>query len=217
MDINAILAKITVWALPLVFAIVFHEVAHGWVAFRLGDPTAKMLGRLSLNPIKHIDPVGTVLIPMMMIAMTSFVFGWAKPVPVNWNNLKHPKRDMILVALAGPFSNLLMAIMWALALKFAFLRGGSTSPALQWLILASQAGILINVILMVLNLFPIPPLDGSRVLSALLPGRLAYYYGKIEPYGFVILIALLASGVLSHMLRPFFFIVLRFIRASVGV
>lgn len=196
--------RIVVWALPVLFAITVHEVSHGWVAKRLGDPTAMMLGRLTLNPIKHIDPIGTVILPLFMMWAGGVVFGWAKPVPVTWENLRHPKRDMALVAVAGPASNLIMAVLWAIVLKVSLL--SAASPGMQWLtqplIFMSAAGIYINAILMVLNLFPLPPLDGGRVLTGLLPGPLAYKFGRIEPYGLIILVVMLFTGLLAAVLFP---------------
>jgi len=194
------LQRIAVWALPVLFAITVHEVAHGWVAKRLGDPTAMMMGRLTLNPLKHIDPVGTVLIPGILLLIGGFVFGWAKPVPVTWENLRHPKRDMAIVAAAGPVANLVMALLWAAVMKVGVLSSG----ALDWiavpLIYMGGAGITINIVLMVLNLLPLPPLDGGRVVTGLLPGPMAWRFSRIEPYGFFILIALLATGLLGRIL-----------------
>ncbi len=197
-----IIQKIAVWALPLLFAITVHEVAHGWMARRLGDSTAYMLGRLTLNPIKHIDPVGTLLVPGILLVMGGFIFGWAKPVPVNWRNLRDPRRDMMLVAAAGPLSNLVMALGWGVVLKIG-LGLADGMPALGMpLVYMGGAGIFINLILMVLNLLPIPPLDGSKILSGLLPPRLAIQYNRLEGVGFFILLALLATGALSTILGP---------------
>lgn len=197
--------RIVVWALPVLFAITVHEVSHGWVAKLLGDPTAMMLGRLTLNPIKHIDPIGTVILPLFMMWAGGVVFGWAKPVPVTWENLRHPKRDMALVAIAGPTSNLIMAILWAIILKICLLFSGNPGGywLIQPLIFMSGAGIFINSILMVLNLFPLPPLDGGRVMTGLLPGPLAYKFGKIEPYGLIILVVMLFTGLLAAVIFPF--------------
>lgn len=195
--------KIVVWALPILLAITVHEVAHGWVARRLGDPTAFMMGRLTLNPLRHIDPIGTVLVPLIFLLLPgNFIFGWAKPVPVTWENLRNPKRDMALVALAGPTSNLLMAIGWGLLAKLGYLLADQFPFAGLPMIYMGSAGILINVILMVLNLLPLPPLDGGRVVTGLLPGPLAYKYARLEPYGFVILLALLFTGLLGSLLWP---------------
>jgi Zn-dependent protease len=199
-----IVQQVAVWALPVLFAITVHEVAHGWVAQRLGDPTAMMLGRLTLNPIKHIDPVGTVVVPLLLLFMGGFIFGWAKPVPITWENLKHPKRDMILVAAAGPLSNLCMAILWAGVMKTALVL--PTTHATQSLVLAmfymGSAGITINIVLMVLNLLPLPPLDGGRVVSGLLPDPMSWQFNRIEPYGFLVLLVLLATGILGYIMSP---------------
>ncbi len=193
-----IIQKIVAWTLPVLFAITVHETAHGWMALQLGDKTAMMLGRLTLNPIRHIDPLGTILIPGLMYMMAGFMFGWAKPVPVTWQNLKQPKRDMVLVAAAGPAANLLMAVLWALIIRSG-LALGDTGLALVFM---GVAGIFINTILMVLNLLPLPPLDGGRVMTGLLPGPLAYKFSRIEPYGFFILIGLLVTGLLGVILWP---------------
>ncbi|MGD2137340.1 MAG: site-2 protease family protein [Gammaproteobacteria bacterium] len=191
--------KIVAWVLPVLFAITVHEVAHGWVANRLGDNTAFMLGRLTLNPVKHVDPLGTIIVPgLLMLLKTGFLFGWAKPVPINWRNLHRPRRDMALVAAAGPVANLLMATGWALLIRAGNLLGDAGLA----LVFMGVAGIFINTILMVLNLLPLPPLDGGRVLTGLLPGPLAYRFSRIEPYGFFILIALLVTNVLGLILWP---------------
>jgi len=203
-DLN-LLQRIAIWTLPVLFAITVHEVAHGWVAMRLGDRTAMMLGRLTLNPIKHIDPVGTLLVPALMLAFTPFVFGWAKPVPVTWENLNNPKRDMALVAVAGPMANLIMALLWVGIMKLSLLLPGGLSVATKPLLYMGAAGIQINLILMLLNLLPLPPLDGSRVVSSLLPDRLSWRYNQLERYGFLILLILLASGGLQYILGvPFY-------------
>jgi Zn-dependent protease len=193
-----LIQKVVAWILPVLFAITVHETAHGWMALQLGDKTAMMLGRLTLNPIKHIDPLGTILIPGLMYMMAGFMFGWAKPVPVTWQNLKQPKRDMVLVAAAGPAANLLMAILWALTIRIG-LALGDTGLALVFM---GVAGIFINTVLMVLNLLPLPPLDGGRVMTGLLPGPLAYKFSRIEPYGFFILVGLLVTGLLGVILWP---------------
>lgn len=191
---------IAVSILPLLFAITVHEVAHGWVAYKLGDKTAKMMGRLTLNPIKHIDPVGTILVPGVLLLLGGFIFGWAKPVPVTTENLRQPRRDMALVALAGPGANLLMAIIWALIAKIGM------SINIEWLstplVLMGVIGITFNLILMVLNLLPILPLDGGRVVESALPGPLSYKFSRLEPYGFLVLLALLVSGLLPQLLGP---------------
>lgn len=194
--------------LPILFAITVHEVAHGWVAKHLGDPTAQRLGRLTLNPLKHIDPVGTVLVPGTLLILgflggvRPFVFGWAKPVPVTWENLRRPKRDMAIVAAAGPAANLIMAVLWALIMKVALLLPAGAAWVASPLVYMGVWGIGINILLMVLNLLPVPPLDGGRVAVGLLPGPLAWQLSRLEPYGFFILIALLATGVLTIILLP---------------
>jgi len=191
--------KISIWVVPVVLGITVHEVAHGWIASKLGDKTAMMLGRLTLNPLKHIDPMGTILIPALLLLMNAgFIFGYAKPVPITWQNLRQPKRDMALVAAAGPLSNLLMALGWAVLIRVALLMGES-GTALAYM---GVAGITINAILMILNLLPLPPLDGGRVMTGLLPGPWAYQFSRIEPYGFFILIGLLVTGVLGLVLWP---------------
>jgi Zn-dependent protease len=202
MDEFSLAQRIVIWALPVLFAITVHEVAHGWVAKQLGDPTAMMLGRLTLNPIKHIDPIGTILVPLVLMVLGGFIFGWAKPVPVTWENLKHPKRDMVFVAAAGPLANLVMAVIWAIIAKVGFLFIGSVDSVAIPLIYMGQAGILINTVLMVLNLIPMPPLDGGRVVSGLLPDRLSWQFSRIEPYGILILLGLLATGLLGQLLWP---------------
>lgn len=200
-DLNELAQKLSIWALPVLLAITLHEVAHGWVARALGDNTAAAQGRLSLNPLKHIDPIGTVLVPGVLLLLGGFLFGWAKPVPVDYRNLKNPKKDMAVVAIAGPAVNLLMAIGWAVLLKIAIQQEVEDG---LWLGIAqmSVAGVTINLVLMVLNLLPLPPLDGGRVAVGLLPMRQAIALSKIEPYGFVILIVLMATGMLSLILGP---------------
>lgn len=202
MDFSQLIPTLAIWALPVLFAITVHEAAHGWAAKQLGDPTAQMLGRLSFNPLKHIDPLGTIIVPAVLLMLGGFLFGWAKPVPVTWENLKNPKRDMALVAAAGPGANFLMALFWALMMKVAIFFSGVLPWASQPLYYMGQAGIQINVILMVLNLLPIPPLDGGRVATGLLPGRASYYLSQVEPYGLLILLGLLATGYLSILISP---------------
>ncbi len=195
----SLVQKVSIWALPVLFAITLHEVAHGWAARALGDRTAQMLGRLSLKPIRHIDPMGTVVVPILLLILGGFLFGWAKPVPVGVRNFRHPRRDMALVAIAGPLSNLAMALAWGLLMKLAL----SMNPEEGvWLgiTLMCRAGILINIVLMVLNLLPLPPLDGGRVLTGLLPERQARVMDRIEPYGFVILIGLMVTGLLNQIM-----------------
>ncbi|OXR49119.1 MULTISPECIES: site-2 protease family protein [unclassified Pusillimonas] len=202
---ESIIQTITVYALPVLFGITLHEAAHGYVARMFGDPTAYQLGRVSLNPIRHIDPIGTIAVPLFLLLTTKLMggagllFGWAKPVPVDWGRLRHPKRDMMWVALAGPGSNIVMAIIWALSLRLFMSTG--MAPDDFWVRMAI-AGIQVNLVLMALNLLPLPPLDGGRVVFSLLPDRLAYQYAKIEPYGMVILIVLMLTGALWVLLQP---------------
>lgn len=195
----SLVQKVVVWLLPVIFAITVHEVAHGWIAKKYGDKTAWMLGRLTLNPLKHIDPVGTLIVPgILLLSGTGFIFGWAKPVPVDARNFKNPRHDMAIVALAGPAANLLMAVGWALlarlgvALNIEFV----SMP----LIYSGIAGISINLVLALINLLPIPPLDGSRVVTGILPNRWAWRYNQLERYGFIILLLLLFSGGLGVIL-----------------
>jgi Zn-dependent protease len=197
--------QIFAWSVPALFAITLHEVGHGWVAMMLGDSTAKDMGRLSINPLKHIDPVGTVLVPLIMFLASGFIFGWAKPVPINWNQLDNKKRDIALVALAGPFANFIMIIFWALIAKFFIVAAEQGHAIANILTLMAWAGIVINSLLMILNLFPLPPLDGSRVVFLLLPESIASQYAKIEPYGLIILVLLLVSGILFRIIEPLFF------------
>jgi Zn-dependent protease len=197
-----LMQRIAVWAIPVLFAITVHETAHGWMALRLGDPTAKMLGRLTLNPIRHIDPIGTIVVPAAMLFLGGFLFGWAKPVPITWENLRQPKRDMAWVAAAGPLSNLAMALLWAMFARLGMAIGDASGDLAMYMMYTGVAGIFINTILMLLNLLPLPPLDGSRVVSALLPGPLSYRYGLLEPYGLPILILLLITGLLGKVLWP---------------
>ena len=200
MDLT-ILHKILIWTVPVLFAITVHEVAHGYVASRCGDQTAKLMGRLTLNPIKHIDPIGTILVPMIMLMISPFIFGWAKPVPVDWRNLKNPKLDMAKVAIAGPLANIVMALLWAGVAKAGLSMDSNSYQALVFTQMGI-AGIQINIILAVLNIIPIPPLDGSRVVSSFLSPKAAYNYAKIEPYGFFILVGLMVTGILGKIMWP---------------
>jgi Zn-dependent protease len=194
--------KVIVFALPVLFAITVHEVAHGWVASKLGDKTALMLGRLTLNPLKHIDLIGTVIVPLILLLLGGFIFGWAKPVPVNPNNLKKPRRDMAFVAIAGPIANIIMAFIWAAIMKLGMILMAHGLKFALPIVLMGNAGIIINLVLMILNLIPIPPLDGSRVVSALLPAKWAHKYDRIAPYGIFILLLLLVTGILHLFLWP---------------
>ena len=210
--LEQIIGQIIIWALPVLVAVVFHEVAHGWVAYRLGDPTAAQLGRLTLNPFAHVDLFGTILVPLMLIVANSpFVFGYAKPVPVNFHNLRNPKRDMIWVAAAGPATNLLLAagfaVIWRLTAPLTGPQGVpySLSSLVDFfapIVLIAQSGILINITLAVFNMLPLPPLDGGRVLVGLLPVPLASLVARIEPFGFIILIALLMTRTLDRIIDP---------------
>lgn len=200
-----LIQRIVIWIIPVVFAITVHEVAHGWVAKKKGDNTASMLGRLTLNPIKHIDILGTIIIPgLLLLSFTGFIFGWAKPVPVDPRNFKNPKKDMAIVALAGPVANLLMAIAWALIARLGvFINIEAVSLPL---IYTGIAGITINLVLGIINLLPIPPLDGSRIVTGMLPHKWALQYNRLERFGFIILLFLLWSGGLSYILGyPLFY------------
>ena len=203
MDLS--LATIVLWAVPVVFAITLHEAAHGYVARQFGDQTAWMLGRVTLNPLKHIDPIGTIAVPGFLIAMAKliggpvFIFGWAKPVPVNFANLRNPKRDMFWVAGAGPFANFVMALAWAVLLRLASPGGLAASDGMFEM---ADVGMQVNLMLMALNLLPILPLDGGRIAVSLLPRSLAASYSRMEPYGFMIVILLLATGVLGALMYP---------------
>jgi len=202
------LQLVVVSIIPVLFAITMHEAAHGWMALRFGDPTAKMLGRLTFNPLPHIDPVGTVLVPIALLAISTlaggspFMIGWAKPVPVTTENLRNPRRDMAFVALAGPVSNFLMALFWALMIRLGLELAETAQSIGEFLIYSGQVGILINAILLALNILPLPPLDGSRVVSSLLPPRTAWSYNRLENFGFPILVLLLVAGILGKILYP---------------
>ena len=192
---------IAVWAIPILFAITLHEAAHGWVANKLGDPTAKNLGRITLNPIKHIDPVGTIVVPLFLATVSPFVLGWAKPVPFEPRYFKSPLLDMALVAVAGPASNFFMACIWAMFIQLAFL-SLEQSQLLSFLAEMGEKGIIINIVLMVLNLLPIPPLDGGRVVAGILPPKLAIPYMQLERFGMIIILLLLVSGILGKVMWP---------------
>ena len=212
MDIQQLIQTIALAAIPVLFAITLHEAAHGYVARHFGDMTAYQQGRISLNPIRHIDPVGTVLLPLLTLWLGGLLFGWAKPVPVNFGALRNPKKDMLWVALAGPASNIFMAMCWALFAKIAL--GFPDNYYYEPLMAMSMIGIKINVVLAVLNLLPLPPLDGGRIAISMLPHRQAFQLAKLEPYGMFILIFLAITPVLSMILRPFlsmFYFVLQLI------
>ncbi len=187
-------------AIPILFAITVHEVAHGWMARRFGDRTAEMLGRLTLNPIKHIDPVGTVAVPLLMVWLGGFLFGWAKPVPVSFRNLRNPKRDMVFVALAGPGANLLMAFGWAVLLKLFKEAAPVLGKSLVFFLEMAKIGIFFNLLLMIFNLLPIPPLDGGRVLRGLVPESIGRHLDALERYGLIIVVGLIVAGLLSPVI-----------------
>ena len=201
MDTSQLIQTVLIYALPVLFSITVHEAAHGYAARYFGDHTASMLGRITLNPLKHIDPVGTILMPLLLYFATSgaFLFGYAKPVPVNFGNLRHPKRDMVWVALAGPLSNLLQALLW-LALFIVLLGLGIDE---RFFVEMARAGVLVNLVMWAFNLFPLPPLDGGRILVGLLPWKQAHLLSRVEPWGFFIVMALVLAGIVGSLwLRP---------------
>jgi Zn-dependent protease len=203
-DLGGLIQLIALAAIPVTFAITLHEAAHGYAARHFGDYTADRAGRISLNPLRHIDPIGTILVPLVILLWTGggILFGWAKPVPVNFGQLRNPKRDMLWVAAAGPGANLFMAVIWAIVLKLAeSVPVNYFSKPLHGM---AEIGITINAVLMVLNLFPLPPLDGGRIAVSLLPGRAAWRFAMLEPYGFIILLVLLFTQTLSLILSPFY-------------
>jgi len=209
----SLIQKIIIYAIPIIFAITVHEAAHGYAAKHFGDLTAEKLGRITLNPLKHIDLFGTILLPTLTIMLGGILFGWAKPVPVNFNRLRNPKKDMLWVAAAGPASNFLMAIFWAMVIKFSV----DAPEAFAYpLAIMAKAGISINIVLMVLNLLPLPPLDGGRIAVSLLPTPYAIKFAQIERFGFIILIALLFSGILGKILDPLINVVYALINSLFG-
>jgi len=218
LDIVSVLTIVAVAAVPVIFAITVHEVAHGWTALQFGDTTAQAAGRLTLNPIKHIDPLGTVIVPIAMLVLSAgaWAFGWAKPVPVAFQNLRNPRRDMVLVAAAGPGANLVMAMGWALILPVRISMAPEADLADDWIVRMCVTGISINVLLAVFNMLPIPPLDGGRVLAGLLPPHMAQTLHRIEPFGFMIVVLLIVSGVLWPLLDPIRLPLLRFFFRSVA-
>lgn len=215
MDLFAFLTKISIYAIPALFAITLHEVAHGWMARFFGDRTAEMLGRLSLNPLRHIDPIGTVLVPGLLLVVGGPLFGWAKPVPVATSALRNPRRAMIVVAFAGPAANLGMAAIWCAVLG-AIVRVNLNATLVGWIASMAQAGILLNVVLAVFNLLPIPPLDGGRVLAGLLPPRLSARFEKIEPMGLFIVLGLTAFGLFGWLFDPAYRVTTHVILALMG-
>ena len=215
MDINQLIQTVSIAALPVLFAITLHEAAHGYVARYFGDMTAYAAGRITLNPLRHVDPIGTVLLPLLTLWMGGVLFGWAKPVPVNFAALRNPKKDMLWVALAGPVSNLAMIVLWALLAKLTLLMpAGYFTDPLQKI---AHIGIWINLVLMLLNLLPLPPLDGGRVAVSLLPHRQAYMLARVEPYGMFILILLVITPLLGMILSPLLGAMLWLIRLLFGI
>jgi len=202
MDVNSLVQTVAIYALPVLFAITLHEAAHGYVARHFGDMTAHAEGRISLNPVRHVDVVGTLVVPLAILLLSGgrFLFGWAKPVPVNYSALRKPRQHMALVAAAGPAANLAMTLGWAVLLKIAVLVPAGSSS--HFLALMAQAGIMVNLVFMFLNLLPILPLDGGRIVASLLPQRAAWRYAKLEPWGLPLLILLLATNVLNFVLEP---------------
>ncbi len=218
---DSIIQGIAIWALPVILAITLHEAAHGYVAKHFGDLTAYAQGRVSLNPMRHIDLMGTVIVPLVLFTLskltvgTGFLFGWAKPVPVDFGNLRRPKYDMLWVAAAGPGANLFMAFLWALVMKLGL--SMPDSELSKPMLLMGEAGIEINVILMVLNLLPLPPLDGGRMAVSLLPHRMAHHFARIEPYGFMILLLLLFTGMLGAIIGPFIMFTIQMVASLTGL
>ncbi len=194
--------KICVWIVPIIYAITIHEVAHGWVASKFGDQTARLSGRLTLNPLKHIDLIGTLVVPLIFLVLGGFIFGWAKPVPVDARNLRNPRVDMALVAAAGPLTNIVMAILWAALAKFGIYLFNHQFWFGEFIALMGAAGVIINVVLAILNCLPIPPLDGGRVLVSLLPGRLSWHFMRLESIVFLLVVILMITGWLWAIVGP---------------
>ena len=212
----SLVQKIIIAAVPIIFAITVHEVAHGWVASKLGDPTAKLAGRLTLNPVKHVDLLGTIAVPLIMIALTPFAFGWAKPVPVDWRNLRQPRRDMALVAAAGPGANVIMLALWTLLLSALFTADNDISYMSVILVEMAKVGIIINIVLIALNLLPLPPLDGSRIVTSFLSPAAAYKYNLLERWGLPILVVLIFTGILGKILHPLIGFMLAIVNTLLG-
>jgi Zn-dependent protease len=216
MDIATFLTTLSIAAIPVVFAITVHEVAHGWVAKHFGDRTAQMQGRLSLNPIRHIDPIGTVLVPVLLLWLGGFLFGWAKPVPVDPRNMRNPRGNMVWVSAAGPSANIAMALIWAFLMMLT--QNVELGTAGQWISEMARVGILINVMLAVFNMLPIPPLDGGQVLTNLLPpGPFSALLERIAPFGLFIVLGLLATGILSSLIGPPITALIRLIAGAFGL
>ena len=216
-DFNQLIQGVAVGAIPILLAITMHEVAHGWAAKLRGDRTAEMLGRLSLNPLRHVDPVGTILVPAILWFSGGLLFGWAKPVPVVFRNLRNPKKDMVFVAIAGPGANFVMAVGWALLFKLTLITGLANSVAGEFLLGMARIGLLINVLLAAFNMIPIPPLDGGRVLRGLVSEGLGKYLDRIEPFGLIIIVLLLLSGLLWTVVRPLYALVESLVILLVGL
>ena len=213
MPLNNIIQQIAIYAIPMIFAITLHEAAHAFMSYKYGDDTAKILGRLSLNPMRHIDTMGTIIFPLIGVFMGGFIFGWAKPVPINFNRLHNPKKNLFWIAFAGPAANLIMALLWALMFKLSgYLNLYFGTP----LNLMAQAGIAVNISLLVLNLLPILPLDGGRMLFAILPEKQAIIYARMERYGMWVLIALLLLGGLNYIVKPLYLTIVSAILLLVG-
>jgi Zn-dependent protease len=215
LDLSAFLRNIAIWTIPALFAITLHEVAHGWMARYFGDRTAEMLGRLSLNPLRHIDPIGTIVVPCILLAVGGLLIGWAKPIPVATSALRHPRRAMVVVTLAGSGANLVMAGIWC-ALLAAIVRVNGNETLVTWIALMCQAGIMVNVTLAIFNLLPIPPLDGGRLLVSWLPSRWADRFQRIEPVGLFLVLGLSVMRMLDWIFAPAFRVVGRVVVSFLG-